>query len=115
MVGIHPSSIRLKVCRGFAPCPYRHRWFGVAEGQQELGCGMSLGERILQVGRTRCHDALIARGLSADQAERWCHAWEREADFRGWPQTGEFWETGRLWIDAQIAVRRSPDAVLARR
>jgi hypothetical protein len=76
---------------------------------------MSLGERIRQVSRTRCRDALIGRGLSADQAERWCDAWEREAELRGWPRTGEFWETGRLWIDAQIAARRSPDAVLARR
>ncbi len=76
---------------------------------------MSLGERILQVGRGRCYDALIRNGLAADQAERWCDAWEREAEDRGWPRTGEFWETGRLWIDAQIAVRRSPNAVLARR
>ena len=76
---------------------------------------MSLGERIRQVGRTNCREALIRRGLSADLAERWCDAWEREADRRGWPVSGEFWETGRLWIDAQTAARRSPDAVLARR
>ena len=76
---------------------------------------MSLGERIFHVSRTRCRDALIARALSADQAERWCDAWEREAELRGWLRSGEVWETGRLWIDAQIAARRNPDAVLARR
>ena len=76
---------------------------------------MSLGERIRQVDRTKCRDALIVRGISADLAERWCDAWEREAERRAWPRTGEFWETGRLWIDAQIAARRSPDAALARR
>jgi hypothetical protein len=74
---------------------------------------MSLGQRIRQVGRTRCRDALMRRGLSADLAERWCDAWEREAYLRGWERTSEFWEDGRLWIDAQTAARRSPDAVLA--
>ena len=113
--GIHPSSICLQVCRGFAPCPYRHGLFDVAGGSTGAGCGMSLGERIREVGRTKCRDALTGRGLSAELVERWCDAWEREAEQRGWERTGEFWETGRLWIDAQIAVRRSPDAVLARR
>jgi hypothetical protein len=75
---------------------------------------MSLGERIYQVSRISCRDALIGRGLSAEQAERWCDAWEREAERRGWQRTGEFWQDGRLWIDAQLAARRSPDAVLAR-
>ena len=76
---------------------------------------MSLVERIREVGRTRCRDALIGRGQSVDLAERWCDAWEREAELRGWQPTGEFWDTGLLWIDAQTAARRSPDAVLARR
>jgi hypothetical protein len=76
---------------------------------------MSLEERLFQVRRAGCHDHLVRIGQSLDQAERWCDAWEQEAERRGWQRTGEFWEHGRLWIDAQIAARRSADAALARR
>lgn len=76
---------------------------------------MTLEERIFRARRAACHDALMARGLSPELAERWCEAWEQEAALRGQPRSGEFWLDGRTWIDAQIAARRSPGAVLVRR
>ena len=76
---------------------------------------MSLEERIFQAGRAACQAALIGIGQPPELAERWCDAWEREAALRGRPRMGEYWEDGRRWIDAQIVVRRSPEAVLVRR
>jgi hypothetical protein len=76
---------------------------------------VNLEERLFQARRTGCRDHLVRTGQSLDQAERWCDAWEREAELRGRPRSGEFWEYGRLWIDAQIATRRSPGAILAKR
>ena len=76
---------------------------------------MSLEERIFQARRAGCRAALMGGGQSPDLAERWCGAWEREAAFENRPRSGEFWMDGRRWIDAQIAARRSPDAVLVRR
>lgn len=76
---------------------------------------MSLEERIFQARRAGCRDSLMGGGQSPDLAERWCDAWEREAALEGRPRSGEFWQDGRRWIDAQIAARRSPDAVLVRR
>jgi hypothetical protein len=76
---------------------------------------MSLGERLSQVRRRDCLNHLIRFGQSPEQAERWCEAWEREAELRGWLKTAEFWDHGRLWIDSQIAARRTPAAVALRR
>jgi len=75
---------------------------------------MSLEERIFQARRAGCRDELMGDGQSRDLAERWCDAWEREAALEGKPRSGEFWHDGRRWIDAQIAARRSPGAVLVR-
>ncbi len=76
---------------------------------------MSLEDRLFQARRASCLDHVIRIGQSPDLAERWCDAWEHEAEVRGRPRSGEFWEYGRLWIDAQIAARRSPGAILAKR
>ena len=76
---------------------------------------MTLGERLSLVRRAECLDHLLRIGQSPEQAERWCEAWEREAEARGWQRTAEFWDHGRLWIDAQIAQRRSPAALAQRR
>ena len=76
---------------------------------------MSLAERLLQVRHDECRNHLMRMGQPPELADRWCEAWEREADSRGWERTPEFWDHGRLWIDAQVALRRSPDAVLSRR
>jgi len=76
---------------------------------------MSLEERIFQVRRAAFLEALTDGGQSPDLAERWCEAWEHEAALHGRQRSGEFWEVGRHWIDAQIAARRSPEAALSRR
>lgn len=76
---------------------------------------MSLAERLLVVRRAECRDHLIRIGQSPELADQWCGAWEQEAERRGWETTAEFWDHGRLWIDAQIALRRSPSAAFARR
>ena len=76
---------------------------------------MSLEERLFKARRTQCVEHLVRMGLSAEVAENWCAAWEREAANRPSPLAGEFWEYGRLWIEAQIAARRSPMAVAGAR
>ena len=76
---------------------------------------MGLEDRLFTARRAQCLEHLVRVGQTPDQAERWCDAWEREAAARGRPHSPEFWDHGRLWIDAQIAARRSPDGVLARR
>jgi hypothetical protein len=76
---------------------------------------MSLEERIFRARRVGCRDALMRGGQSFELAERWCDAWEREAAIEGRSRSGEFWQDGLRWIDAQVAARRSPDAILVRR
>ena len=76
---------------------------------------MSLEERLFLARRALCLAHLIRIGQPPDLAEQWCDAWEREAELRGRPRSGEFWEHGRLWIEAQIAARRSPVAIPAGR
>lgn len=76
---------------------------------------MSLEMRIFQARRVRAIDALIRGGLSAEQAEDWCAAWERHAAMRGNDRSGDFWDDGRRWIDAQIRARKTPQSSTARR
>jgi hypothetical protein len=76
---------------------------------------VNLADRILQVRRAACRDALIGGGLSAEQAERWCDAWEGHAVLEGREGSAEFWEVGRRWIDEQIAARRTPQSFSAKR
>ena len=76
---------------------------------------MSLEERIFQARRAGCRAGLMGSGLSPELAEQWCDAWEREAALQGRARSGEFWVDGQRWIDAQLAARRSPNAVLVRR
>ena len=79
------------------------------------GLAVSLEERIFEARRLGCLHALMGGGQSPDLAERWCEAWEREAAVEGRARSGEFWEDGLRWINAQIAMRRSPDALAVRR
>jgi hypothetical protein len=45
---------------------------------------------------------LMAEGLSAGEAERWCLAWETEARRQVLKRDSiHFWDAGRGWIDAQ--------------
>ena len=49
-----------------------------------------------------------SRGLDLDVAERWCDAWEAEAALRDLKRDGDYWESGKAWIDAQCAARKQP-------
>jgi hypothetical protein len=50
---------------------------------------------------------LMAEGLSADEAERWCRAWETEATRQVVKRDSlYFWDAGRGWIDAHRAFGR---------
>jgi hypothetical protein len=51
---------------------------------------------------------LTASGLSVEQAEQWCDAWEVEAERQELrPGSDHFWAAGRGWIDAQRSFRKS--------
>jgi hypothetical protein len=46
---------------------------------------------------------LINSGLSDEDADHWCAAWEAEAERQNLrPDSQHFWNAGRGWIDAQI-------------
>jgi len=63
-------------------------------------------ERIFQARRAGCPHALMGGGVSPEQAERWCDAWELEAARQGIGRSSEFWQDGRRWIDVQRAARK---------
>jgi hypothetical protein len=66
-------------------------------------------ERIHQARRDAIRNRLIGNtGLDRDIAERWCDAWEAVAALRGLAQGDDYWEVGKLWIDAQCAARKRP-------
>jgi hypothetical protein len=65
-------------------------------------------ERIHQARRAAIRNRLIGSGKDPGIAERWCDAWEAEAALRGLARDGDYWEAGRLWIDAQCAARKRP-------
>jgi hypothetical protein len=55
-------------------------------------------------GRNETRRALIIGGLSAEDANAWCAAWEAEAERQGVRADNQyFWDAGRGWIDAQRA------------
>ena len=58
---------------------------------------------ILQARRAGCRDALVGRGQSPEQAERWCEAWETFALLHHRDRSGEFWQDGLQWIEGRIA------------
>ena len=76
---------------------------------------MSLAGRFSFVRGAECRDRQIRIRQSSDLAARSCDAWEPEGERRGRESTAEFWDYGRIWIAAQIALRRSPTGGLARR
>ncbi len=65
-------------------------------------------ERIHQARRAAIRNRLISSGKDPEIAERWCDAWEAEAALRDLKRDGDYWETGKLWIDAQCAARKRP-------
>jgi hypothetical protein len=46
--------------------------------------------------------------MDPDVANRWCDAWEAEAALRDLTRDSDYWEAGKLWIDAQCAARKRP-------
>ena len=66
-------------------------------------------ERIHLARRDAIRNRLIGNtGLDREVAERWCDAWEAEAALRGLSRDGDYWESGKLWIDAQCTARKRP-------
>lgn len=52
--------------------------------------------------RTTVQRTLVDEGVAIDAAERWCAAWEAEAERQGVRRSSPyFWDAGRGWIDAQ--------------
>lgn len=52
--------------------------------------------------RTSVMRELVDSGMAIETAERWCAAWEAEAERQGVRRTSPyFWDAGRGWIDAQ--------------
>ena len=81
----------------------------VAIGSYHGRVGKLKDERIDQARRDAIRNRLIGNtGLDRDVAERWCDAWETEAALRGLRRDGDYWEAGKLWIDAQCAARKRP-------
>ena len=65
-------------------------------------------QRIDQARRAAIRNRLIGTGQDPDVAERWCDAWETEAALRELQRDGDYWDAGKLWIDAQCAARKRP-------
>jgi hypothetical protein len=58
--------------------------------------------------RLAAQRSLMAIGMSAEEADAWCDAWETEANRQKLrPGSEYFWDAGRGWIDAQRSFRRS--------
>jgi hypothetical protein len=63
-------------------------------------------DQILQARRAGCRDALMGRGQSPEQAERWCDAWETHAVLRRRDRSAEFWQDGLEWIESRLAAAK---------
>jgi hypothetical protein len=58
-------------------------------------------QRIFQARRDAIRNTLTGSGMSLEDAERWCSAWEVEAASRGLPRDGAYWQVGAQWIAAE--------------
>jgi hypothetical protein len=59
--------------------------------------------------RTAIRNSLTDRDMEPRLADRWCDAWEAEAEHQGIdPSDFGFWGRGRDWIASQRALRREP-------
>ena len=66
-------------------------------------------DRIFHGWRTAVRSALLRSGsMEPEMAEQWCDAWEAEATRRGLARNSDYWDAGKLWIDAQCAARKAP-------
>jgi hypothetical protein len=63
-------------------------------------------ERIHQARRIAARNGLTDFGMSLEDAERWCDAWEIEATVRALRKDRDYWTVGSAWIAEQRAMRR---------
>ena len=63
-------------------------------------------ERIYQARRAAVRNGLTDYGMSLEDAERWCDAWELEAAGRRLAKDGAYWTAGAEWIATERAARR---------
>jgi hypothetical protein len=63
--------------------------------------------RIFQARRIAARNGLTDHGMSLEDAERWCDAWELEAATRDVARDDEaYWRFGVEWIAAERSMRR---------
>lgn len=62
--------------------------------------------RIHAARRAAVRNGLMDYGMSLEDAERWCDAWEIEAASQGLARDGDYWDAGKAWIAAERAARR---------
>jgi hypothetical protein len=65
-------------------------------------------ERIHQARRVATRNRLTAYGMSVEDAERWCAAWEIQATMLELPRDRDYWTLGAAWIAEERARRRKP-------
>jgi aminoglycoside/choline kinase family phosphotransferase len=61
----------------------------------------STPERLDQARRAATLARLSGEGLSPERAADWMDRWAKEAERRGLPPDGAFWEAGWDWIASQ--------------
>jgi hypothetical protein len=65
-------------------------------------------ERIFQARRAAIRNGLTDYGMSLEDAERWCDAWEIEAASQQLLRDANYWQLGAMWVAEERAARR-PD------
>jgi hypothetical protein len=66
-------------------------------------------DRIHLARRAAIRNGLTDRGMSLENAERWCDAWELEAERQGLERASpDYWRAGAKWIDVERSVRKVP-------
>jgi hypothetical protein len=63
-------------------------------------------ERSHQARRAATRNGLMDYGMSLEDAELWCTAWEVQAAMLELPRDPEYWTIGSAWIAEQRAMRR---------
>lgn len=64
-------------------------------------------ERIFQARRAAVRNGLTDYGMSVEDEERWCDAWEIESASRQLPRGDrDYWQVGSAWIAEERAARR---------
>jgi hypothetical protein len=70
----------------------------------------STPERLHAARRIAVRNGLTDHGMPLELAERWCDAWEREADAHGLDrQSPTYWDGAGGWIEGRRQDRRTPD------